>query len=222
MIKNIVFDLGGVLVDFNPENYLNHIGFDKNDITLFTDIVFYSKEWSEYTTSKYTIKQTAENIIKKYPQYEEKINRIIDNIDYKCILFEIINTAEYLKELKEEGYNIYVLSDLNIDSYKYNKQFKFFDMVQGGVYSFEVGTTKPNGNNYKTLLEKYKLVPDETIFIDDRFENIKAANKFGIHGIHFTTLDEVKQQVDSLLCQRDCQIVQRNEEDVRNNEKVKH
>ena len=199
MIKNIVFDLGGVLVDFKPENYLSHIGFDKDDIDIFTGIVFYSEEWCEYNTAKYTIKQTAENIIKKYPQYEEKINKIIDNIDYKYLLFEITNTAEYLKKLKKEGYNVYVLSDLSLDSYEYNKQFNFFEMVQGGVYSFEVGATKPNDKNYKTLLEKYKLIPEETVFIDDKFENIKAANKFGIHGIQFTTLDEVKKQVYSLL-----------------------
>lgn len=56
----------------------------------------------------------------------------------------------------------------------YNKQFKFFDYITGGVYSFEIGTTKPNKNNYKVLLEKYNLIPEETIFIDDRLNNIEV------------------------------------------------
>lgn len=107
-------------------------------------------------------------------------------------------TSKYLKELKDKGYNIYILSDLSIDSYNYNKRFKFFDYINGSIYSFEIGTTKPNENNYKTLLEKYNLIPKETIFIDDNLNNIEAANKFGIHVIQFTTLDNVKEKVASL------------------------
>ena len=88
---------------------------------------------------------------------------------------------------------------MSVDSYSYNKEFELFDYIDGGVYSFEIGSTKPNDNNYKTLLEKYKLIPDETIFIDDKLENIKAANKFGIHGVQFTTLDEVKRKINLLI-----------------------
>lgn len=62
-----------------------------------------------------------------------------------------------------------------------------FDLC--GVYSFEIGTTKPNKNNYKILLEKYNLLPEETIFIDDRQNNVEETNNFGIHAIQFVTLD---------------------------------
>lgn len=199
MIKNIVFDLGGVLVDFKPEKYLKHIGFNESEIDFLTNLIFCGKEWYEYTASKYTIKQTAENLRKKYPQYEDKIKKIFDNIDYTYILFEMSETTEYLKELKSNGYNIFILSDLSKDSYSYNKEFELFNYINGGVYSFEIGSTKPNDNNYKTLLEKYELIPDETIFIDDKLENIKAANKFGIHGVQFTTLDEVKRKISLLI-----------------------
>ena len=63
MIKNIVFDLGGVLIDFKPEKYLEHIGFSKEDINLFTQIVFYGKEWNAYNSSKYNAEQTEKNLI---------------------------------------------------------------------------------------------------------------------------------------------------------------
>ena len=108
------------------------------------------------------------------------------------------DTANYLKDLKDKGYNIYILSDMNADSYKYNIKFNFFNYVDGGVYSFEIGTTKPNKNNYLTLLKKYNLVPEETIFIDDRLENVNSADNYGIHGIQFTTLEEVKKKVSFL------------------------
>ena len=61
MIKNVVFDLGGVLIDYRPESYLEHIGFSKDDVSLFTKIVFYGKEWDEYNSSKYDICDTEEN-----------------------------------------------------------------------------------------------------------------------------------------------------------------
>lgn len=198
MIKNIVFDLGGVLIDFKPEKYLAHIGFTKDDINLFTKIVFYGEEWDEYNSSKSNAKKTEQKLIKNYPQYTDKIMKIFSNINYEYILFEMKDTSNYLKELKDKGYNIYILSDLSIDAYNYNKQFKFFNYIKGGVYSFEVGTTKPNKNNYKILLEKYNLIPEETIFIDDRLNNIEVANNFGIHGIQFVTLDSVKEKVKKL------------------------
>ena len=66
------------------------------------------------------------------------------------------------------------------------------------MYSFEIGTTKPNENNYKVLLERFNLTPNETIFIDDRPNNVEVANKIGIQGIKFTTLNEVKEKVEKL------------------------
>lgn len=198
MIRNIIFDLGGVLVDFKPQNYLSHIGLNKEEVEFFTKLVFYGKEWREYNSSKINSKQTEEKLIKEYSEYANIITKIFNKLDYNYILFEMKDTAEYLKELKAKGYNIYILSDLNEDSFKYNKQFDFFNYVSGGVYSFEVGTTKPNRNNYETLLKKYNLLPEESIFIDDNIDNVNMANELGINGIQFVALDIVKKQIEKL------------------------
>lgn len=195
MIKNIVFDLGGVLIDFKPERYLVHLGLNTEEVTLFTKMLFWSKEWSEYNSSKYDAQQTKKNLMQNNPQYANKIQEIFDKIDYQYILFEMKDTVNYLRELKSKGYVIYILSDLSIDSYNYNKRFDFFNKVSGGVYSFEIGSTKPNPKNYETLLSKYSLIAEETIFIDDKLDNIQAANAFGIHGIQFTSLSDVKKQI---------------------------
>ena len=98
----------------------------------------------------------------------------------------------WIDVLKNKGYNIYILSDLSKESYEFNSKFGFFKDVDGGVFSFEINSTKPNENNYKTLLERFNLVPEETIFVDDKIDNIEAANKFKIKGIVFTNLEEVK------------------------------
>ena len=195
MIKNIVFDIGGVLVDYMPKRYLKYIGFSDEEAKLFNNIIFWGKEWFEYSSNKYDVNKMKELLLKNYPQYANKINKIITNIDYYYILFEKIDTTQYLKQLKNEGYRIYLLSDLNIDSYNFNKQFDFFNYIDGGVYSFEVGSTKPNEINYKTLLNKYDLIPNETIFIDDNMNNINAGSKLGIISILFTNLKQVKEEV---------------------------
>jgi len=199
VIKNIVFDLGGVLIDFKPEKYLRHIEFSEEDVVRFKQIVFWGEEWGEYNSSDLTIKETEQKLVEHYPEYREKIQEIFAKMDFSYILFEIKETAEYLKELSEKGYQIYLLSDLSRDCYEYNKHFPLFQYVKGGVYSFEIGSTKPNEKNYKTILEKYHLRPQETIFIDDRLNNVEAANNFGIHGIQFISLEQVKEEVEKYL-----------------------
>lgn len=198
-IKNIVFDLGGVLIDFKPENYLKNIGLSEEEISFFVKIIFYGDEWLDNSMSKCDVPQMLDALCKRYPEHKEKIKYIIENIDYNLILFEMTDTAEYLKKLKKRGYFIYLLSDLNRESYEYNIKYDFFEFIDGGVYSFEIGTLKPESNNYQVLLEKFHLKPEETIFIDDRKINIDTANKLGIHGIQFTSLTEVKKKVEKLL-----------------------
>ena len=198
MIKNIVFDLGGVLVDFNPKRYLDHIGLSSEEADFYSKIIW-GKEWMDYNANKYSFKELKQLLINNNPEYREKLNEILTNIDYHYILSEKTDTAEYLKELKQKGYNIYVLSDLSKESLIYNKEFDFFEFVDGGVYSFEVGSNKPNENNYKTLLNTYNLLPNETIFIDDNINNIDAANNLGIIGIQFTDLNKVKEEISNLI-----------------------
>ena len=199
MIKNIVFDIGGVMADFDVEVYLKHLGFNAEDVEKYIRMVFYSEEWGALNTSVYDMSKVREVLLNKYPEEKENISRIIDEIDFKYILFEKEDSTEYLISLKEKGYKIYLLSDLSRESFPYNSSMRFFDYIEGGIYSFEIGTLKPSDNNYERLLGDFGLVGDETIFIDDRKENVEAAGKFGIHGIQFTTLDEVKEKVSSLL-----------------------
>lgn len=198
-IKNIVFDLGGVLIDFNPSNYLKLLGFDQESTDFFVKLVFYSEEWNEYNKSNFDKSFMFNILLEKYPQYSVQLIKIYENIEWKYILYEVREVADYLKSLKSLGYNIYILSDLSEEHYNFNKNLDFFNYIDGGVYSFEIGTTKPSKNNYEVLLKRFLLVPQETIFIDDRLNNVEASKEFGIHGIQFDTLDEVKVRVKKLL-----------------------
>lgn len=197
---NIVFDLGKVLIDFRPEVYLKYLGYNNYQINHFSNIIFYGKEWDKYNSSQYDLNQTKYELIKNHPNFANDIEKIFKYIDFKYILFEMKDTSSYLIELKNKGHNIYILSDLSEECYEYNQKFNFFNYIDGGVYSFEIHSTKPNSKNFEVLLDKFNLIPEETIFIDDRQTNIDASNRVGIKGILFTTLQEVKEKVKLYTC----------------------
>ena len=94
---------------------------------------------------------------------------------------------------------IYILSDLSEDHMSFYTKRDFFSCVSGGTYSFEVGSVKPNINNYLTLLNKYNLKAEETLFIDDKLINVEGANKLGIIGIQFTSLKKLKEDINKYL-----------------------
>lgn len=199
MIKNIVFDLGGVLVDFKPQVFLEHIGFSKEETELFYKLVFCGEEWYQYNSSLLNATETRNELMKHYPEYKDQIKKIFDEIDYNYILFEKKEEMELLKRLKKDGFNIYILSDLSEDHISFYTNLDFFNYIDGGVYSFEVGSIKPNRNNYQTLLNRFDLIAEETIFIDDKLINVEGAKELGIIGIQFLSLEKLQQDLKKYL-----------------------
>ena len=195
MIKNVIFDLGRVLVNFYPLAYLEELGFDENKKNILNNIIFESKEWYEYDRGFYLHNKDIEKkLITDNPKLEKEIKRVL-NEDWVKIHTVKEETVEYLKSLKNEGKKIYILSNLSKDSFDFISKLDFFKYVDGGVYSYEIKVCKPDNEIYKTILEKYNLVPEETVFLDDKLENIEAANRFGIHGIQFFSVDDAKKKI---------------------------
>ena len=89
---------------------------------------------------------------------------------------------DIIKELKEKDYKIYLLSNINSHTYNHIKDNKLFNLVDGYVFSYIEHQVKPYVGIYNTLLERYKLIPQECLFIDDNIKNIKTANELGIQG----------------------------------------
>lgn len=139
MIKNIIFDLGGVLIDFKPEKYLKYIGLNDEEIILYKKMIWGSKEW--YLGDKGTLSypKIIEAICKKNPIYSNKLRYILNNKNNDYILFEAQYAYNYLLNFKKQGYNIYFLSNVNKVDLKYDKDhFKIFELIDGAVYSAEV------------------------------------------------------------------------------------
>ena len=198
MIKNIVFDLGRVLVDFVPDDYLRSFGFDEATVRALWEKVF-GPDWRFYDRGDFaSVTELRDYLAEKHPEYAEAIHRVL-HTDWVRMHTLKAESATYLHELKQRGFCIFVLSNIAQDSYEYVRGYDFFGEVDGGVFSYQEHVIKPDERIYQILLERYALLPEETLFLDDNAENIAAAQKLGIHGIVFTNLPEAKAQAEKLL-----------------------
>ena len=195
LIKNIIFDIGNVLLDFNPEGYLRSKIEEERIEQLYKD-VFRSEEWIMLDRGTITERQAKENIIKRSSLNEELINKAFDG--WYDILTPIEENVSILKKLSEENYKIYYLSNFHLAAFRYvNTKYDFFNEFDGGVVSFEEKLLKPEAEIYEKIIDRYDLELEETLFIDDTEENINAAKKIGIKTIHLKSqnglLDELKK-----------------------------
>ena len=199
-IRNIVFDLGRVLVDFDPEGYLRSLGFSPETVNTLLQTVF-AKDWPLFDRGDYaSIADLCGTLCKKYPALQTELRRALVP---SCVEIHTLRTetASYLTALKRRGYRIYLLSNLGSDSYEFIRQYPFFQDLDGGVFSYQERVCKPDERIYRILLERYGLQNAETVFLDDAPENVAAAKRLGIHGIVFSGLPAAKAALEALLRQ---------------------
>ena len=199
-IRNIVFDLGNVLVDFDPLAYLRSFGFNDETAAQLLKAVF-AEAWSRGDAGDYlSIAQLRADLLRSNPAQAKAIRRVLKN---DCVKMHALrhDTAAFLHELKTRGYRVYMLSNLAKYSHDYVRGYPFFRELDGGVFSWQERICKPDERIYRILLERYALQPEETVFLDDSPANIAAAQRCGIHGIVFTDFAAAKAQLETLLQQ---------------------
>lgn len=186
MIKNIIFDIGNVILNFDLDKVLPKFIENEDDQKFILDNVINSPEWlgNSLIDTGYITREAAMELVK------DRTNNIKDDViekfwltynDYANIDSRVL---EIIKRLKENNYNIYLLSNINPYTHEYVKKSGLFEMVDGYVLSYEVHKIKPYIGIYKELLNKYNLNPEECLFVDDRESNMDTANKLGIKGTH--------------------------------------
>lgn len=196
MIKNIIFDVGRVLIDWTPNDTMLKLGFSEEDIAAINNILFVSGEWNEEDLSVRSPQEMEDYFASLSSEYSDKIRlfyrHAVDSAiprKYSIPLLDALNTA---------GYNTYILSNFGqFAKEKLEKRgvFEFLNHTNGHLFSYEIHKIKPDKEIYEALLNKYSLNPSECIFIDDVKKNIEGAKKLGIKGIQFI---EAKQVFDEL------------------------
>lgn len=185
MLKNAVFDIGGVLTVFDPNDYLSPFGIEPEKAEVLNKAIFQSPHWKDYMIGKINKQQFKSLVCLENPGLKKEIENVLADENTHKLLPPLSSGIEFLKSCKRAGLKIYILSNIVEASLEYFKSsFKdVTSILDGGVYSCEVGMRKPDENIYKLLLNKFGLVPEETVFFDDSQRNIDAACKIGIEGM---------------------------------------
>lgn len=199
MIKNIVFDVGMVLVDFKWRQVMKDVGCSPEEVEIIGDVMVNSPFWNELDRGVMEEEDVIAQMIDKLPGLENKAQAFWDNIHLTIEAFPY--AKEWVKGLKEEGYHTYLLTNYPRSLYKNTAEqcFTFLPYIDAALVSSHEKMTKPDREIYEHLLKKFDLKAEETVFIDDRPDNIKGAESVGIKGIYFTNYEEVCTNLRKIL-----------------------
>lgn len=195
-INTIVFDLGGVLVDWNPEYvYREVFNGDQEKVDWFLNQICTS-DWNAQQDAGRTLREATEILVNKHPEYEEWIRIYYDR--WEDMLGGVIQeTEEILNHLKKNnGYRLIALTNWSAETFPIAlERFAFLQQFEGIIVSGTEKTRKPFSKIYEILLDRYQLTPENCVFIDDNLENVKAAEKLKINGIQFKSAQQLKKEL---------------------------
>jgi len=182
MIRNIVFDLGNVLISFIPSEYLKKKNYPPNIRNTIINDIFHSEEWKKLDNGDITVSEAIDTISMKSALKREEI-ALVFNLRAE-IMFPLDDNVRLLPELKKLGFRLYYLSNFPLDIFEEIKSgYYFFKYFDGGIISSEVKLSKPDIRIYKFLLDHFELVPEECLYIDDIEENVRASEMAGMSGL---------------------------------------
>jgi glucose-1-phosphatase len=183
MIRNIIFDLGNVLISWKPEEYLRLTGYDDSSRKEIMDQIIRGPEWLLIDNGDIDLEEAARRISERSALKRPQILSIFDL--RTSILFPIDTNAKLLPKLKETGFRLYYLSNFPGDIFdEIQSKYDLFRYFDGGIISARVRLSKPDPEIFRMLLRMYELTPEESVFIDDIAANSHAAESVGIKGIH--------------------------------------
>jgi 2-haloacid dehalogenase len=197
-IDTIIFDLGGVLIDWNPRYVYRKIFKTEQEIEWFLENVT-TPDWNENQDAGYPLHKATEELVGKHPEWEPEIKAYYGRW-LEMLGGQIHETVEILQQLKHTGkYRLYALTNWSAETFPHAlERFEFFKLFEGVVVSGEEKMRKPSAEFYKIILDRYRLDPSTTVFIDDSLRNVKGAEAVGITGIHFHNPSQLKDELRRL------------------------
>lgn len=186
-IKNVIFDFGGVLIDWNPRYlYRNYFSTEEEMEQFLQNIC--TLEWNSKQDAGRPVAEAMETLTRQYPEFAEPINMYYTRWD-EMIGGEIKENTDWLKKIKAAGYKVYGLTNWSAETFpKVRSEYDFFNLLDGIVMSGEEHIIKPDPRIYQILLSRYGLKPSECLFIDDNQTNVDAAISQGINALRIEPL----------------------------------
>ena len=193
-----LFDLGGVFFDWDPRHFFKDIFSNSDDLDYFLSDVC-NDEWNIQQDAGRAIKEAERELILKFPQYKEQIKLYYPN-HRKMIKKVFSESFEVLHELKKKNYASYVLSNWSAETFVgMTDDYPLLKYFDGLLISGEVKLVKPNPKIYELAMQRFNLELEETVFIDDRLENVQAAKKLGFKIIHLINPKDIRKKINQFL-----------------------
>lgn len=199
MIKNIIFDLGNVLIYFSPDRILLNAGVaDPEDRELLKNIIFRSKEWLQADAGDITVGELCGIMVERVPE------RFRNTAEY-CVtswfrpLEPVPGMEEFVREKKADGMRMIVLTNAPDNVHDYFGSVPGHEFMDGLIVSADIRMTKPNADIFNYALDKYRFRADETVFVDDLPENVNGARAVGMDGFCFKAergAEELRQYLE--------------------------
>lgn len=184
-IKNVVFDIGNVLIRFDWESYLDGLGFDPVTREHVAKAVFLSSVWNDRDQGGETEEFYRDAMVANDPAYEKEIRLVMEHCEKTCVEYPF--SAQWIRHIQSQGYRVFLLSNYSKHMYELQeKTFGFVPLADGAVISYQYCRRKPDPEIYRILLDKYGLDPGECVFLDDTLANIQAASQMGFVTVHVT------------------------------------
>jgi len=198
-INTIIFDLGGVLIDWNPEYVFQHVIPNADSRRFFFDNVC-THDWNVEQDAGRQISIATEQLIIDWPDWEPEIRAYYGRWE-EMLGGPIPETVDLLRELKESGqYRLLALTNWSAETFPVAfERYDFLQWFEGIVVSGTEKTRKPFADIYQILLDRYQVNPSEAVFIDDSLKNIEGAEAVGISGIHFQGATNLRDSLNHIV-----------------------
>lgn len=195
--KNVVFDVGDVLVDFRYRDLMRDLGFDERCMEFLAKNMVETEFWHELDLGLWNHNDAVKKYTEEFPQYREQVLKFWDNIQ------DVVREYDYapglIQAIKDQGYGVYILSNYPVDTAEMHwPKFKFLPFTDGHIISGYEKITKPDEAIYRLLETRFGIKLEESIFVDDRQVNIDAAAEYGMKAILYKGYDELLKELAEL------------------------
>jgi 2-haloacid dehalogenase len=196
-VDAVVFDLGGVLIDWNPRHLYRQLFADDNEMEDFLANVC-TMAWHRQHDLGADTQDSCRRLAERHPAYQDEIMAWAERGE-EMIADQLDDAVAVLEEVKATGTRCYALSNMEAETFPIrHERFAFMNMFDGCVISGIEGVAKPDERIFQILLERYDLDPAAIVFADDTRRNVEAARVLGINAVHYTSAHQFRRELRAL------------------------